>query len=79
MSEQPPRLYNPPGAHIYPKAFYTVQEAAQILCYSEESIRDMIASGSLHALSIRQRKRCRYRIPVAELVRVLTPLSVVRK
>lgn len=79
MDDQPPRLYTPPGAHIYPKAFYSVQEVAQLLCYSDESIRDMIAIGQLKTLRITRPQRPRYRIPASELVRILTPLSRVGK
>lgn len=66
--------YSPPGAHIYPKAFYSVREAAALLSYSVESIRDMIAAGHIAALAIRPNRRCRYRIPVTEIIRILTPL-----
>lgn len=71
--------YSPPGAHIYPKAFYSVQEVATLLCVTSETVRDMVATGLLQALRIRRSKRTRYRIPATELVRMLTPLSGKRK
>ena len=77
MPDRPPTCipYSPPGAHVYPKAFYTVQEVAQLLSFTPETIRDMILDRQLAALVIRKHRRHRLRIPAAELVRLLTPLS----
>lgn len=79
MGEQPQRLYTPPGAHIYPKAFYSIQEASAILGVSEQTIRDRIKDKTLAAWSLGQRTRKRYRIPASEIVRSLTPYSAVGK
>lgn len=66
--------YSPPGAHIYPKAFYSIREAAQLLHLSPQTVRAMVRQGQLRALSIQSYKRINYRIPVAELIRAITPL-----
>lgn len=66
--------YSPPGAHIYPKAFYSIPEAAAMLRLSPQTIRGMIRDKSLRALQIRGRKRSAYRIPVSEVIRTITPL-----
>lgn len=66
--------YSPPGAHIYPKAFYSVPEAASLLGMTPRSLRTMLKDGLVRALCIHNAHRYRYRIPAAEIVRLLTPL-----
>jgi len=66
--------YTPPGTHCYPKAFYSIREAAQLLHLSPQTVRAMVRQGQLRALSIQSYKRINYRIPVAELIRAITPL-----
>jgi excisionase family DNA binding protein len=71
------RDFNETYTH-YPKPFYSLPEAAQLLGLHYSTLWAWIKDGRLQAAKLPSHKRSRIRVPAAELVRLLN-VSPLRK